>query len=110
MKDERRTQYVNKARYERKQKESLKEKVVLSSQIKDMISKLDPKGLIKFMEGDYNKLTKREGGLDNHINTAIIRRIQRLKSDWQALHKQRFLDYLKKLGIKLQLDPKLSFK
>lgn len=75
MKDERRTQYTNKARYERKQKESLKETVVLSSQIKDMISKLDPKGLIQFMEGDYNKLTKREEGLDHHINTAIIKRI-----------------------------------
>ncbi len=40
-----------------------------------MISKLDPKGLIQFMEGDYNKLTKREEGLDHHINTAIIKRI-----------------------------------
>ena len=40
-----------------------------------MIGKLDPKGLIEFVEGDYNKLTKREEGLDNHIYTAIIRRI-----------------------------------
>jgi hypothetical protein len=50
-----------------------------------------------------------EEGLENHINNAIIGRIEQLKSDWRAFHKQRILDYLKKHAIQFEEDPKLSF-